>query len=92
MSGRTLEPSLFPGVTGDRKPQTPRSERPLFGIPCNLGLCGFITNGDNDALWGECPVCGAVAGYIKRESVSRYLDQEEAARQRNCKGSYGSEQ
>lgn len=79
-SAPTIEPTLFPGTTGDRKPQTPRSERPLFGIPCDLGLCGFITNGNDVALWGECPVCGAVAGYITRDVVHSYLEREEAAR------------
>ena len=87
MAGPTIEPSLFPGVTGDRRGD-PKHEV-FFGVPCRLGLCGFITNGDDDALWGECPVCGAVAGYIEREKVEKYLERVEAAEKRAARSTPG---
>lgn len=82
MSGIAYPPSLFDPVSGDRGPQTPRKERPLFGVPCDLKLCGFMTRGDDTALWGECPVCGAVAGYVERTIVHAYLEREERSKRK----------
>lgn len=49
----------------------------LRRIVCAFGACQtFSTQSDDSGVWGECHVCGKQVGFVTREELRRYCDQE----------------
>lgn len=44
---------------------------------CRLGWCGMVQKCNQNHIWGECPICGKVAGVVSREAVRRYIEAEQ---------------
>lgn len=40
---------------------------------CWWGACGMIQRNDDIAIWGECPRCHKIAGYLTRDAIRAYM-------------------
>ena len=50
---------------------------PLRKILCLTGMCfTFRTQSDDTGCWGECSICQKKVGFVSREALRRYADQE----------------
>ena len=55
----------------------PKLKRPIWRLPiCWLQLCGYKTQSDDSAIWGECTTCGHRAGQVSRDELRAYADRE----------------
>lgn len=44
---------------------------------CKLRMCPHKPGGSDTHLWGECTICGSLAGVVSREAVRRYIRAQE---------------
>lgn len=60
---------------GEATGKAPWCRKPL----CWSGFCQtFVTNSDDEGVWGECRICHRRAGYTDRAALRRYADAEAA--------------
>jgi len=59
-------------------------KHPLWRLPlCFFSLCGYKFASDDTGCWGECITCGKRAGFVSRETLSKYTQAALDHRMRN---------